>query len=209
MAGKIAKGAGLIRQGDVAGIISLALNSLDLFGVSVRLEYVYVRDPGSPRPAIPGDPPVSVSAGTRDDIGPLARLTVGEEKKRAIFGTRLEAGNIVYVSRCGGDRAGYAWISADGVIHPPERIMRFVPPGALFWYDVFVLPECRRRGAFRALLGRVIDDHAGRAIACHVSCFNVAAQRAHESQHFSRKSLVLSISLFRIVGFALRIRRYD
>lgn len=88
-----------------------------------------------------------------------------------LFRRRFDGGQHCLIINDGSSIVARAWLIADRSCHISNSGFRFVPPlrPALWWHDVFVDPEHRRRGYFAALVASGWEL-AGTATSPHIYC---------------------------------------
>ncbi len=122
-----------------------------------------------------------VSRASSDDI---EKLCIEYPNKKSRFTKRLSLGDSCFVAKEGEVIAGYVWAKAPRPVFDTNSLYRFRSQKSGVWFfDLFVKPEHRRKGLFSSLVSAVVESYP--ATQCqvlysetyHTNCGSIAAHK--------------------------------
>ena len=98
------------------------------------------------------------------DTGCIEELCTDFPQHAMKFRERFDKGDKCYVTRLGKTITGYIWVREAPVFFETNSMWQFNPTemDGVWFFDVFVKPEYRRRGIFSYMLCKVYDEHKQR-----------------------------------------------
>jgi len=127
---------------------------------------------------------------------------------------RLSEGDLSFIAVWNGMIAGYLWASFKRKVYVQEfeREMNF-KIGEVYLYDVFALPDFRRKGLFKKLLEETLHYFKSRNVKkanAYTLTSNKASQKAFRALGFRTVRLVKFVKIFKFKKFEEReLKSYE
>jgi GNAT superfamily N-acetyltransferase len=99
---------------------------------------------------------------TISESADIETLCIEFPHKAKIFRERISQGNICYIAKSNGVISAYVWVKESKHFFDTNSLLRFNPGkmDGVWFFDLFVKPEYRRRGLFSTLVSSVYDDYS-------------------------------------------------
>ncbi len=186
------------KKGDAAffkrPLSAMLLSLLGRLQLKLLLLYV-VRLDGIPDVS-PGCRTAEVILAGPENLGELLPCMDKKEK----FLKRFMQGDYCVMARENGRAAGYLWFCVkESCVEEMSGYEIKIPPGAVYCYDEYVSPECRKRGIFRGLYRAVacwMKEHGKGALLSIISHDNELSRNIHRKLGFRAVRRILYLKLF-------------